>query len=466
MWSSTGIAVLASIMVFCPVARAGDSAPADADSWWPHFRGPRATGLAPQGDPPLKWSELENVKWKVELPGKGHASPIVWKDTIFVLSAVRTEKGGDPAPDDGGNPGGHRRMRTLKADRIYAFVVLAYHRKDGRVLWKSTAVEEMPSDRTHPDGTWASNSPITDGRCVYAYFGSRGLYCYDLKGELQWKKRLGTMNKRMSFGEGSSPALHGDTIVVLQDHEGPSFIVALDKRTGEERWRKARDEMTSWSTPLIVEHGGKAQVITSATKRIRSYDLENGEILWECRGMTFNPIPTPLYQDGLAFLMSGFRGSALLAIRLAEAKGDITGTDAIAWSWNKHTPYTPSGMLHGENLIFLRLNKAIVSCHDVKTGKAHYSNERFRDLGTVYASLVGAKDRFYAVGRRGNALVFKAGTKCEVLARNTLEDSFSATPAIVGKSIILRGEKNLYCLAKPGAGKPPEPDDDDEDEGF
>jgi outer membrane protein assembly factor BamB len=388
------------------------------------------TGAAPLGDPPVEWSETKNVKWKTPIPGKGHGSPVVWGDTIFVTTAI--------AP---GAEGG--------ADGAHEFAVVAVSRGDGRVLWTRTVLKERPQGRTHAHGSFASGSPVTDGENVYAYFGSYGLYCLDMKGNVRWQKRLGRMRTRMSFGEGSSPALHGDKLVVIQDHEGASFIVVLDKKTGEEVWRAERNERTSWATPLVVESGGKAQVITNATRAVRSYDLATGEILWKCGGMTANVVPTPVFADDMVFVMSGFRGSALRAIRLSEAKDDIDGTEAIVWSLDRYTPYTPSPVLHGGMLHFLQGNGAVVSCYDAKTGKEHYGRKVIEGIGTVYASPVVAGGRLYIVGRSGTTFVIAHSPERKRLARNSLDDSFTATPAIVGGDMILRGHEKLYCIAKP-----------------
>jgi len=440
------LSILAGILAILLLQSPGLGAEGDADAHWPQFRGPRATGVAPLADPPIMWSESKNVKWKVALPGKGHSSPVVWGDTIFVSTAVATDKKAEGA--SGGTPGGHRRgPPSAQTDRVHSFEILAVSRKDGSILWQKTAREEHPKERTHPDGSWASNSPVTDGKHVFAYFGSRGLHCFDMSGERKWEKQLGTMNKRMSFGEGSSPALHGSRIVVVQDHEGPSFIVCLDKNTGKEFWRHDRAERSSWSSPLIVKAGGRTQVIVSATQRIRSYDLETGEVIWECAGMTQNVIPMPVYGKGLVFCMSGFRGNSLVAVDLSKARGNVTATETVAWKTKKNTPYTPSPLLLDGLLYYLKLNNAILSCREAKTGQEHYGGERFRDMGTVYASPVGAKDRFYVVGKKGKTLVFSHGPVCMVLAENQLDEVFTATPALVGNEIILRGEKTLYCIA-------------------
>jgi outer membrane protein assembly factor BamB len=253
---------------------------------------------------------------------------------------------------------------------------------------------------------------------------------------------------RNQFGEGSTPALHGNTIVVNWDHQGQSFIVALDKRTGEERWRQNRDEIDSWFTPLIVEVNGRAQVVTGAMNRIQSYDLETGEVVWHTAGLTMNPIPSPVAADGMAILMSGFRGNSLKAIRLSEAKGDITGTSAIAWTYERDTPYVPSPLLYDGLLYMLKSNNGILSVFDAKTGAPHYLTQRLDAVPNVFASPVGAAGRVYIPGREGDTLVLKHGPAFEVLAVNALDDGFDASPALVDGEIYLRGYRNLYCIAQ------------------
>ena len=320
---------------------------------WPHWRGPHATGAAVNANPPTTWSETENIRWKVRIPGMGHATPIVWEDRIFIQTAIKGKmpktqtqntEAENPPEDSRRRRRGRRRNEVFPS---YKFDLIALNRSDGSVLWQKTLRETPPHEGIHETASFASNSPITDGEHIYAYFGSRGLYCLDMAGNLKWEKDIGKMQKRNTFGEGSCPIIHGNTIVILQDHEGPSFITALDKRTGDELWKMDRDERTTWTSPIVVEHGGKAQVIVTATNTSRSYDLETGEVLWECGGMTGNVIPTPVAADGLVYLISGFRGAALQAVNIANAVGDITGsTEAIAWEYNEDTPYVPVSYTH------------------------------------------------------------------------------------------------------------------------
>jgi outer membrane protein assembly factor BamB len=399
--------------------------PAD-DRFWPQWRGPRLTGVAPQGNPPLEWSETRNVKWKADIPGLGSATPVVWGDAIYVLTSV---------PDE---PGGSAAQR---------FTVIAYGRQDGKVLWQRVVRQEAPHEGHHATNTFASASALTDGERVYAFFGSRGLYALDLKGNVKWEKDLGDMNIKMGFGEAASPALHGDRLVVNWDHEGESFIVALDKRTGKELWRVPREEKTSWATPLVVEHAGRAQVITSATSRVRSYDLATGELIWQLSGMTANAIPTPVHADGIVYLTSGFRGNALMAVSLADAKGDITNTPAVLWRYDRDTPYVPSPLLYGEQLYFLKSNSGVLTSFDAKTGKKLYGEQRLEGVPNVYASPVGAGGRLYVAGREGAVAVVQHGIEFKLLGVNTLDDGFDASPVVVGDELYLRGRKYLYRIS-------------------
>jgi outer membrane protein assembly factor BamB len=422
---------------------------------WPQWRGPLGTGESKSAKPPVEWSEQKNVRWKVALPGRGNSSPVVWGDHVFVLTAVGFGGKAEPEEAESGEGRGRRGggQGNLKPDQEQRFTVMALRRKDGSVAWSDVAIEALPKEGTHGDGTWASGSPVTDGSVLLAHFGSQGLYAYDLEGKKLWEAHLGQMRTRNSFGEGSSPALHRGTAIVQWDHEGPSFIVALDAKTGKEKWRKGRDEPTCWATPLVVELDGKAQVITNGTNRIRSYDLESGEILWQVGGMTANAIPSPVYADGLVHLMSGFRGNKLLSIRLAEAKGDLSGRSALAWDIDRDTPYVPSPLLMNGRLYFLKANTGILSVFEAATGKQLYGPERLQAVANVYASPVGAAGRVYLAGRDGEIEVREDGPECKLLATNRLDDRFDASPALVGGEIYLRGAKNLYCIAESGESR-------------
>ncbi len=419
-------------------------APASAGDW-PQWCGPLATGVAPDANPPLVWSEDKNVRWKVPLEGLGSSTPVVWGDRLFVTTAVDSGVAGGvetPAVDAGA---GGRPSSRPPANKL-RFVLMALDRATGAKLWERTAREVQPREGTHPDGTYASPSPMTDGERVYAFFGSQGLYAFDLHGEPLWQQDLGDMTIRLGFGEGSSPVLAGDSVIVNWDHEGDSFIAALDKRTGKERWRTPREEQTSWSTPLVVEHEGGAQVVVSATNKIRSYALADGALVWEASGMTLNAIPTPVHEGGVVYLTSGFRGNSAMAIRLDGAHGDITGSANVLWTLDRDTPYVPSPLLYDGILYFLKSNNGVVTAVDVASGKVLYGPERVEEPRNVYASPVGAAGRIYLVGREGAAVVLEAGPKFKVLARNVLDDRFDASPAVSGNQLFLRGRASLYCL--------------------
>ncbi len=436
--------LLASLALVVPLATAADGPATPTTSSWPQWRGPLATGVAPDADPPLRWSESENVRWKVPIPGRGHASPIVWKDQVFLLAAVPVAAAGD---GETSAPSSERRRGVAPAGPI-RFTVIALDRGTGETAWQRVAREETPHEGTHTDGTWASASAVTDGEVLIAHFGSRGLYAYSLDGELLWSKDLGDMQTRRGFGEGSSPALTGDLVVVNWDHEGDSFIVALDKATGDEVWRRERDEMTSWATPIVVESAGREQVIVSATGRVRGYDVATGELLWVAGGQTVNVIPSPVYGNGLVYAASGFRGSALQAIRLADARGDLTGTSAVIWSHDRDTPYVPSLLLYGEQIYFLKVNTGILTSLDAATGETRFGPERLPGVDGVYASPVAAAGRVYIIGRNGNTLVLRHGPELDIMAQNSLDDDFSASPALAGDELFLRGHRYLYCLTE------------------
>jgi outer membrane protein assembly factor BamB len=407
----------------------------EADQQWPQWRGPLGDGNAPHAQPPIEWSETQHVKWKAPVPGSGSSTPVVWGDRIFLLTAI---------------PAGENTAASATSDAptgAQKFTVLCLNRTNGAILWQKVVREEVPHEAHHKDHGYASATPVTDGTHVYAYFGSRGLYCLDFDGNVKWERDFGDMKTRNSFGEGSSPALSGDAVIVSWDHEGEDFIAALDKKTGQDLWRKQRDEATNWTTPYVLEHEGVAQVVVNGTGRVRSYSVKDGSVLWEAGGQTTNAIPTPVSAHGMLFAMSGFRGSALHAIRLG-AKGDLTGSEAIAWSFNKGTPYVPSPLICGDELYFLGGNNALLSIFDARTGTRHVEAERLTGIMGVYASPVAAAGRIYLAGRDGGTLVLKAGKSVQVLATNRLEDRFDASPALVGKELFLRGQQHLYCISE------------------
>jgi outer membrane protein assembly factor BamB len=405
---------------------------------WAQWRGPDMTGVSRTAKPPIEWSETRNIKWKVEIPGRGSSSPVVWNDRLFLLTAIPVGVAG---------PAQHEPRGGLPKRGVHQYKVLALDRKTGKTIWEQVAREEEPHEASHQDnGTWASSSAITDGQHVFAYFESRGLYAYDMNGKQIWSTDFGDKKMRNQFGEGSTPVLYGNTLIVVWDHlDQPSYVIALDKNTGKELWRVDHPEMDTWATPLVVEHNGRRQVIVNAMNRVRSYDLETGTIVWEGPGTTMNVIPSPVFGNGMVFIMSGFRGNNLKAIRLADAKGDIATTGAIAWQLDRDTPYVPSPLLYDNILYFLKTNNGLLSAFDAATGKPHYQVQRIAKApGEVFSSPVGADGRVYITSRDGVTTVIKHGPSYEVLAENTLDDGFDASMALVDNEIFLRGYKYLY----------------------
>ncbi|MCC6491610.1 MAG: PQQ-binding-like beta-propeller repeat protein [Pirellulales bacterium] len=429
----------------------------NAERNWHQWRGPLATGVAPQGDPPTHWDPQTNIKWKTPIPGRGSASPIVWEDRIFVLTAVDTGRpaaapaSADPLPPaaeppSDEQPGGRRFGRSDDAPRnIHQFMVLCLDRRTGEVLWQRIAREAAPHEGMHQTNSYASGSPTTDGKLLYASFGSQGIYCYDLDGNLKWAVDLGDMQTRNSFGEGASPTLHLRTLLAPWDHEGQSKLYALDADSGERLWEVDRDEPTTWNTPLVVDAAGRKQVVLNGTNRARSYDFETGELMWECGGQGTNPIASPVAYQGLAICMTGHRQPAIYAIPL-DARGDVSGTDKIAWHKNEPGPYVPSPLLYGDRLYYTKANTGVLSCVAPRTGLAAIDQQRLPGVDSMYASPVAAAGRVYFTSRSGATVVLRDGDKLEVLAANNVGEPVDASPAIVGHEMFIRGEKHLFCI--------------------
>jgi len=459
---------------------------------WPTWRGPDINGIASGGNPPLKWSESQNVRWKVKLEGDGsNSSPVIWGDKMFFQTAIDTkikddtptpepapmprpagraggERGGlsgrpaagPPAgprggssgggqrglaaPPGGGRPGGGRGPGGGAPTTQFKFNLVCMDRKSGKLLWEQTVCQVKPHQGHHPDHGFSSFSPVTDGEHVWASYGSRGIYCYDMDGNKVWSKELPTLTTM--FGEGGSPSLAGDAVVVTADHMGESSIFAFDKETGEILWKQARDEPATHATPIPVTVDGKLQIITSATNFVRSYDALTGEVVWQCSGLTANVIPTPVVGPGMVYCASGFRGNALMAIKLG-GKGDLSGSDAVVWQVNEATPYVPSPLLYDGRIYVCDVNKEVISCYDARTGKPHFVREKMGEMKGVYASPAAAGGRIYVVGRNGVSYVLKPSDKFEVMAVNTLDDKFDCSPAFVGDEMYLKGKQNLYCIA-------------------
>lgn len=416
---------------------------------WPRWRGPMNNGVA-RGDVPAEFGVEKNLAWKLDIPGRGFSSPVMWGGKVFVTTAVPIEAAvaaavtppAGEAPPRRGGPGG-----GAGAGKEYKFVVMAVDAKSGKVIWERVAKTATPHEGYHQRyGSFASNSPVTDGKHVIAFFGSRGLYCYDMDGKLVWEKQFSPMRMRNQFGEGSAAVLHGNRLLLNFDQESGSFIVALDKTTGKELWRKERDEVSSWAPPFVVKVDGREQVILPATAKVRAYDIENGEVIWECGGLGTNVIPAPVViDDKLVIVMSGHREPNLLAIKLGR-KGDLTGTDAVVWTNQRGNSYTPSPVLH-EGKLYMLTDNGMLSCFDAATGKAHYAQQRLPQPYNFKASPVAVNGKLYLSAENGDVIVVKMGEKFEILATNSFPDHvFIASPAVSDGSIYLRSDKSLFCV--------------------
>ena len=453
------VALTLAVWLCSVAALAAPSEPtSQAQQNWPHWRGPLANGVAPLGNPPTEWDENKNIKWKVKISGESTATPIVWGDQIFLISAVKTDREIElPPAAEGIKP----RYNIQQPKNYYQFIVMCVDRETGEMRWQHVAKEEVPHEGHHPDGSFASASPTTDGKQLYVSFGSRGIYCYDLEGHQKWSRDFGRMTIFNRFGEGASPVVKGDSVIVNWDHQVGSFVTCLDTATGETRWKVDRDETTTWATPLLVDYQGRTQVIVHGSKRVRSYDLKTGELIWACGGQGPSAIPCPVSDGSLIFAMTGFIVNSLYAIPLASS-GDITqDKEKIAWKRNQGTPYVPSPLLFGELLYFTGSNKGILSCLHAKTGEPLIERQRLQGIENIYASPVAAGDRVYFTSREGNTVVIKHGaveqaenTEAEktpgkpvIIATNKLDDRFDASAAIVDDEIILRGREYLYCIS-------------------
>jgi len=409
---------------------------------WPAWRGPLATGEAPLAQPPTTWSESENLRWKARLPGRGHGSPIVWGNRVFVTTAIPV---GDELPSRSTKaPGAHD---NIPVSRRQQFAALAIDRETGTVVWQRVLREAFPHDGGgHYTGSLASQSPVTDGTRLYVSFGSEGIFALDWQGAVVWERDLGKMYPVHGHGEGSSPAVWRDLLFVNWDHERESFLVALDSGTGEERWRVARDEITSWGSPVIIDHRGEPQLVVSGTRRIRAYRPETGELIWECGGLSTNVVASPVAGDGFLFAGSSYDTKAFLAIRLEGARGDLTGGEQVVWSRNRATPYVPSPLLAGGTLFFLHHYQGVLIGVDPRTGEDRPGAFRLPGMTDVYASPVAAAGRIYITDRDGTTVVYQQGERPKFVAENRLEDRFSASAAMAGREFFLRGERWLYCL--------------------
>jgi len=418
------------------------SAFADVPGDWPRWRGPFDTGVA-RGDAPFQWSDSENIAYKVAIPGKGHSSPVIWGDKLFLTSAVPTQP---ETPKAAGQTGGFGAGAKGEQPE-HKLTIFCFNRKTGKLLWEKVARTVKPHEGYHQRyGSFASNSPVTDGKILVTFFGSYGAYALDLDGKLLWEFDPGIkMQMRNAFGEGTAAVLDGDTVLLNYDHEGPDQLIALDAKTGKPRWKTDRDEISNWSPPFVTTHNGLRQAIVAAPGKVRAYNVANGELLWECAGLGANTIPAPVRFNDTVIVMSGFRNPNLLAIRLG-GKGDLTGSESILWTTNRGTSYTPSPVLH-EGKLYMLTDSGMISCLDAATGKAYYERVRLPKPYNFKASPIAVNGRLYLSSEEGDVIVLKLGETYEVVATNTLADQgFIASPAVSGGDLYLRSQTHLFCV--------------------
>lgn len=408
---------------------------------WLHWRGPTADGRAASSAiPPTHWNPKENIAWITDLPGEGSSTPIVVGDQIFLLSAVKTDrKSATPIAKD-------ERAKTVPEELFYEFVLLCVNRKSGEIIWQKTVTEEVPHEGKHETNTYAAGSPISDGKQLYFSFGSRGIFCYSLEGELIWKVKLGQMRTRNGWGEAITPALTENAVIINWDQEENSYIIALDKTTGQTIWKVDRpNEVTSWNTPFVTSYAGSEQVIVNGTASVKSYAASDGKVLWECGGQTVNAIPSPLRYKDYVICMSGYRGAMACAIPLS-SQGTVTDSNAIPWKITQSTPYVPSPIMNGSRLLFTAGNTNVLSCIEADSGKPLLERLRIEGLRTMYASPIYANGYFYFTSREGVTTVLKDNETLDVVSVNELDDVIDASPVAVESQLFLRSWTKLYCL--------------------
>jgi len=418
---------------------------------WPQFRGPSA-GIAEDKVLPDTWrglpSTTENVVWTVDIPGRGWSSPVVWGDKIFVTSVIQE---GDPEiPRKGLYLGGNREKAS---DKTHRWMVYCIDWNNGKIVWEKLAHKGVPQQPVHLKNTYASETPVTDGQRLCAYFGSSGLFCYDLDGNELWSQKWGSFKMRYNWGTAASPVLHEDRLYILNDNEEQSFLVALNKKTGKQIWRVERDEKSNWATPYIWQNKQRTELITSGRVKVRSYDLD-GRLLWELGGMSSIVIPTPLAKHGLLYICSGYVGDRkrpIYAIRPGAA-GDITlkngenSNKYVAWCQTQGGPYNPSPLAY-DDYLYVLYDRSFLSCYDARTGNEVYGRQRIGAGATAFTSSPLANNgKIFCLSEDGETFVIEAGPNFKVLGRNKLDEMCMATPAALRGSLIIRTISKLYRI--------------------
>lgn len=431
---------------------------------WPQFRGARAGVAADDPALPERWSETENVVWKIDVPGRGWGSPVVWGDHVFLTAAVNSVRAEDPLKPvpyyHGGSLGGTMTGRDIGTSQDpLRWVVYDVDFKTGTIRWERAVETAVPRQSTHQKNSYASETPVTDGERVYVYFGNAGLFAFDMSGRPVWSKPMGPFKMRDGWGSAASPVVHGGRVYIVNDNLEQSFIAAYDARTGAEAWRVNRDEGSNWTTPYVWVNERRTEIVTTGTRKVRSYDLD-GTLLWELAGMSSLHIPTPFADNGLLFVTSGYPTDPLrpaYAIRPGAA-GDIslkegeTGNAFVAWSHPTLGPYNPSALVYGDRYYTL-LDRGLLTCNDAATGKEIYPRQRIApDAGLFTSSPWAYNGKIFALSEEGDTYVIQAGPEFKVLGKNSLNEMTLATPAVANGSVIIRTASKLYRIGG-GAAK-------------
>src|SRR5688572_19748694 len=441
------ITIAFSFCLLLTVGFAGAAFGKSAGTNWPQWRGPDGQGVSTETGLPDEWSGTKNVKWKTPIDGRGHSSPIVWEKKIFLTTALD----GEAIP--GRKPGVSHKMAdgsefvhpdAVGADLKHTFKVVCLDRETGKIIWERVAYEGPVHDSRHKKASFASSTPATDGKYVFAFFGSEGLYAYDFKGKLIWKQSLGKLGTA-SVGYGVSPILFENLVIMQCDESGGnSFIAAFDKKTGKEMWRVARKVDVTWSTPVLVHAGNRTELITSAAEAIIAYDPLTGKELWRHKGLESNAVPSAVVSNDLVVVTSGYPAKIALALK-AGGTGDVTGTPRLVWSYNKGTAYVPSPILYGQ-YIYLMTDRGLLTCLDAMTGKVQYEGARVPKPVLFLASPVAYEGKILLTSEEGDTFMLKAGPKHELIRTNSLGEPVYASPAIADGKVFIRGEKNLYAI--------------------
>ena len=418
---------------------------------WPQFRGVDATGVSHNAGLPDRWSATENVEWKTEIPGRGWGSPVVWGDNVFVSTVINS---GVTEPLKKGLYFGGDRLDIPKT--THEWKVMCLELSTGKVRWEKTVRTGTPTAPIHIKNSYASETPVIDGKHLYVSFGNVGIFCFDLAGYLVWSHDLPTHPTRNGWGTAGSPTLNGDILYYQNDNDEESSLLALNKLTGKKLWSIDREEKSNWSTPFIWKHDGETEIVTAGTKAVRSYDLK-GELKWSLKGMSSITIATPYVADGLLYVSSGYvldPNKATYAIKPG-AKGDITlarensSNDFIAWSSKKVAPYNPSTLVV-DGRLFVLYDGGIASSLDAKTGEPDYERQRV-SRGTGYTASPWSYDgKIFCLNEDGLCTVIRTGKVFEILHTNELADEeiCMSTPSIAGDRLLIRADQRLYCIRK------------------